>query len=70
MVFNDDFPIIPDKQKQWLAFQRRTGIVNTPADFSLVVLGIKRFLLPVYEALIKKVPFTGRWHKVMEIWVV
>jgi len=68
IVFNDDFPLTTNKQVQWLAFQRRTGITNIPTDFSIVVLGIKRFLLPVYEALVKKVPFSGQWKKETAMW--
>ena len=68
IVFNDDFPLILDKQIQWMAFQRRTGITNIPNDFSSVVLGIKSFLLPVYEALIKKIPFSDQWKKETGMW--
>ena len=68
IVFNDDFPLIPDKQIQWMAFRRRTGITNIPNDFSSVVLGIKSFLSPVYEALIKKIPFSDQWKKETGMW--
>ena len=68
IVFNDDFPLIPDKQIQWMAFRRRTGITNISNDFSSVVLGIKRFLLPVYTALIKNIPFSDQWKKETVMW--
>jgi len=67
MVFTEDFSVLPNKQEQWLAFQRRTGS-NTPVDFSFVVLSIKNFLLPIYEALLNEVPFTGKWKKEKEMW--
>ncbi|MDR1803139.1 MAG: nucleotidyl transferase AbiEii/AbiGii toxin family protein [Treponema sp.] len=68
MVFIDDFPLLPDKQVQWQAFQRRTGIANVPADFSVVVSVIKGFLLPVYESLGKKEIFDGRWNSATGMW--
>ncbi|MCL2762711.1 MAG: nucleotidyl transferase AbiEii/AbiGii toxin family protein [Treponema sp.] len=68
IIFNEDFSSLPDKQVQWQAFQRRTGIISTPTNFSLVVLGIKGFLLPVYEALVKKVLFVGKWNKETAMW--
>ena len=68
MVFNDEFPLLPSKQVQWQAFIRRTGINNTPVDFFEVVLRIKKFLLPVYESLVKQVSFTGQWNKEAEMW--
>ena len=67
MVFTDDFSLMLSKQQQWEAFRRRTGS-NISVDFSLVVLGIKKFLSPIYEALVKKVPFTGQWKKEKEMW--
>jgi predicted nucleotidyltransferase component of viral defense system len=68
MVFSNDFPLLSDKQVQWQAFQRRTGIANVPTDFSVVVSAIKRFLLPIYEALGKKEIFGGRWDSEKGIW--
>jgi hypothetical protein len=68
MVFTDDFPLLSDKQVQWQAFQRRTGIANVPTDFSVVVSAIKRFLLPVYEALVKRESFGEQWHSKNGIW--
>jgi hypothetical protein len=68
MVFIDDFPLLPDKQAQWQAFQRRTGIADVPTDFSIVVSAIKGFLLPVYEALGKKETFGSRWNSATVMW--
>ena len=68
MVFIDDFPLLPDKQVQWQAFQRRTGIADVPTDFSVVISAIKGFLLLVYEALIKKERFNGRWNSEIGMW--
>jgi predicted nucleotidyltransferase component of viral defense system len=68
MVFSDGFPLLPNKQIQWQAFQRRTGIANVPEDFSVIVAAIRKFLLPVYEALVKKETLGGRWNKAKETW--
>ena len=68
IVFTDDFPLLPNKQIQWQAFQRRTGIANVPENFSVIVAAIKRFLLPVYEALVVKELFGAQWDKQKEMW--
>jgi len=68
MVFTDEFPLLLNKQEQWLAFQRRTGIVNVPVDFPVIIAVIKKFLLPVYEALVNKEIFYNRWENRTETW--
>jgi len=68
MVFTDDFPLLPNKQVQWKAFQRRTGIANVPTEFAVVVAAIKRFLFPVYEALVKGEMFDRQWHMENRMW--
>jgi predicted nucleotidyltransferase component of viral defense system len=68
IIFTDDFLVLPNKQIQWQAFQRRTGIVNVTEDFSVIVAAIKKFLLPVYEALVNKECFYDRWENQTEIW--
>jgi predicted nucleotidyltransferase component of viral defense system len=68
MVFTDEFPLLPNKQVQWQAFQRRTGIENVPSDFSVIVAAIKKFLLPVYEAIASQEILAGRWGKDTGLW--
>jgi predicted nucleotidyltransferase component of viral defense system len=68
MVFTDDFPLLPNKQMQWQAFQRRVGIADVPVDFPIVIAGIKRFLLPVYEALFKQELCIGKWDNIEISW--
>jgi len=68
IVFTDDFLLLPNKQIQWQAFQRRTGILNVPEDFSVIIVAIKRFLFPVYEVLANKGVFSGLWDKEKEMW--
>ena len=68
IVFSEYFSLLPEKQKQWQAFLKRTGIIDTPNDFSVVISGIKKFLLPIYEALVNKTAFSGQWNKEKTIW--
>jgi predicted nucleotidyltransferase component of viral defense system len=68
MVFKDEFPLLSNKQEQWKAFQRRTGIANVPANFSDIIETIKRFLLPVYEALTSSILFKNKWDKDSGLW--
>jgi predicted nucleotidyltransferase component of viral defense system len=68
VVFTDNFSLQQEKKVQWLAFQRRTGIDNIPKDFSDIVKVIKKFLLPVYEALVKQEVFNSRWEKKTGKW--
>jgi len=67
-VFTDDFPLLPNKQTQWSAFRRRIDIANVPDDFSVIIAAIKRFLLPVYNALVNKEKYNELWDKEKELW--
>jgi hypothetical protein len=68
MIFSDDFALLSNQQIQWQAFHRRTGIANVPENFSVIVAAIRKFLLPVYKALVKKETFGGHWNKTKETW--
>jgi len=68
MVFSNEFPLTSNKQEQWQAFQRRTGIYNVPANFSVIVDALKRFLLPVYESLAARKLFASKWDKEAGLW--
>ena len=68
LVFIVDFHFLSDKQVLWQAFQLRTRIINVVIDSSVIVSAINRFFLPVYEALIKKETFDGRWNIATKIW--
>jgi hypothetical protein len=59
-IFTDTFPALPEKQIQWRAFLNRTGIKTTD-DFTIVMTSIRKFLLPLYNALTNKTGFTGCW---------
>jgi predicted nucleotidyltransferase component of viral defense system len=68
MVFTEKFPSLLNKQEQWQAFLRRTDIANVPSDFPVIIAAIKKFLLPVYEALVNKEIFYNRWENQTETW--
>jgi hypothetical protein len=59
-IFTDTFPALPEKQIQWRAFLNRTGTEATN-EFTIVMAGIRKFLSPLYDALINKTGFTDRW---------
>ena len=68
MIFTNKFPLLPNKQVQWQAFQSRTGIANVPSDFSDVITAITKFLLPVYNSLINKKIFIQYWKSNSGMW--
>jgi hypothetical protein len=59
-IFTDAFPALPEKQTQWRAFLKRTGI-EAADDFAMVMAYIREFLSPLYDALANKTAFTGHW---------
>jgi hypothetical protein len=59
-IFSDAFPALPEKQTQWRAFLKRTGI-EAADDFAMVMAGIREFFFPLYDALANKTAFTGHW---------
>jgi hypothetical protein len=61
-IFTDTFPSLPEKQTQWRAFLNRTGVEATD-DFTMVMTSIKKFLSPLYDALINKIGFAGHWDR-------
>jgi predicted nucleotidyltransferase component of viral defense system len=66
-VFTERFSKLPDKQAQWLAFQRRIGVTEE-REFSEVITVIKGFLAPVYNALYSKADFVDQWDSKDRIW--
>jgi hypothetical protein len=66
-IFTDTFLALPEKQIQWRAFLNRTGI-EVAGDFTMVMTGIRKFLLPLYNALINKTGFTGHWNHEVGKW--
>jgi hypothetical protein len=66
-ILTDMFPVLPEKQIQWRAFLNRTGIEATD-DFTLVMTSIRKFLFPLYNALLNKTGFTGGWDHEVGKW--
>jgi hypothetical protein len=66
-IFKDTFPLLADKQTQWMAFRRRLGIA-LDKDFLTVMTAIRDFLMPIYGALYRKEPFSEHWDKTVQTW--
>ncbi len=49
------------KQVQWRSFIRKSGITDAPVEFSVVVVDLRQFLLPLAETLITGSPFSLAW---------
>jgi hypothetical protein len=58
---------LAEKQIQWRAFLNRTGI-GAADDFTLVMTVIRKFLFPLYNALLNKTGFTGGWDHEVGKW--
>jgi hypothetical protein len=46
---------------QWRAFLNRTNLTGAPLDFTVTGESLQTFLRPVWQALSRGEPFTGRW---------
>jgi predicted nucleotidyltransferase component of viral defense system len=55
------FARAPDKQTQWRAFLRRSGLQDIERDFEVVVEDVARFLLPVMNAAHEPESLPGTW---------
>ena len=68
-VFSQTFSNSRDKTTQWNAFKRRTS-VDSGLEFSEVTEMINVFLKPIYECIITKKKFNGRWEKDVRRWSI
>jgi hypothetical protein len=66
-VFSDVFPSLPDKSRQWKAFQKRIGTTKGK-DFQEVLIALKNFLSPIYDCLLARKPFFGKWKGTPKSW--
>jgi hypothetical protein len=66
-VFSDTFPLLPDKNTQWKAFQKRIGITGGKS-FQEVSVALKLFLSPIYDCLLAQKPFFGKWNGTPKSW--
>jgi len=48
-------------RNQWAAFLRRSNLVDTPATLEEIREPLRRFLIPVVDAITKDQEFTGTW---------
>jgi hypothetical protein len=59
--FGDSFAHLPDKQAQWKAFARRTGLDAAKMDFELAVRRVRAFLAPVLDSIASGKAFERDW---------
>ncbi len=55
------FARIPEKQRQWQGFLRRSGVLTAPQELDIVVAGIAAFLAPAIAAARHERPFRSAW---------
>jgi predicted nucleotidyltransferase component of viral defense system len=67
LAFEDIFVKDEERNRQWKLFLKRIG--REYVEFEVVVKDIKRFLLPVYEAIIKEDEFFMYWKSLKKDWV-
>lgn len=60
-AFADEFGADPSKRAQWSGFLKRTGLQERGSDLRDVVAAIRRFLLPVLEAIRAGESFSLLW---------
>ncbi len=47
--------------KQWKAFRKRMSMVSMPEDFTDIVGGVREFLKPTAQSIIKGEIFAQKW---------
>jgi predicted nucleotidyltransferase component of viral defense system len=60
-IFTEAYPLLKDKQTQWKAFLKRTGL-DTQATFKDVLDAIHTFLFPIYGSILKQGEFPYSWN--------
>ena len=61
VIFSKEFQSDHDKQIQWTAFLRKTGVIDMPPQFAEAVLLINLFLMPVIETIEQNGKFNKKW---------
>lgn len=59
VLFEEQFWVLPDKQKQWSAFSKRVHCENI--RFEHILNRIRTFLLPLYQSIQAKQAFAFKW---------
>ena len=67
-VFSDEFMQLKDKQVQWKAFQRRINVAES-VEFPEVIESIKKFIQPVYGAILEENEWMKSWNCSRQIWL-
>ena len=67
-VFSDEFMQLKDKQVQWKAFQRRINVTES-VEFPEVIESIKKFIQPVYGAILEENEWMKSWNCSRQIWL-
>jgi predicted nucleotidyltransferase component of viral defense system len=67
-VFSDKFMQLKDKQVQWKAFQRRINVAES-VEFPEVIESIKKFIQPVYGAILEENEWMKSWNCSRQIWL-
>jgi predicted nucleotidyltransferase component of viral defense system len=68
-VFSESFKHDNDKKLQWIAFLKKTKIEGIPSDFSEVLFQIEKFILPMYEKILKEDDFIKKWNHETNAWI-
>jgi hypothetical protein len=61
IVLTDTFTNAEAARNQWAAFLRRSNLVDAPATLEDIREPLRRFLLPVVDAITKDRDFTDTW---------
>lgn len=61
LALTESFAIADDKQVQWRAFVRKSGLSGMPLDFEVIVADVARFLVPVLETMQRMDGPPRRW---------
>ena len=62
LALTPEFSASPDKQAQWRAFVRKTGLTSDQAAFPEVTLALSEFLMPPTLALVRGLKLAMRWR--------
>lgn len=62
LALNESFADLPNKENQWLAFIRKSELVNVASKtLKATIIQLGRFLLPMCKALVVSKPFSAKW---------
>lgn len=66
-LFTEEFALDDNRNKQWEAFVRRTGLEST-LRFNEIMDEISLFLYPIYKSLASEEEFFNRWKHESREW--